>query len=156
VRALRREFLQLQARAHPDLHPAERKNAAQATSALINEAFRTLSNPLLRAQYLLSLKGGVTAADDERAKVEDPELLVEVMEARESIEDAHTEKDLQEVRRVNDERIRKSEEVLEEAFRVDDLATAVEETVRLRYWVVIKESLDYWEPGRRVEVGAGH
>jgi molecular chaperone HscB len=133
----------------------EHKTAAQATSALINEAFRTLANPLLRAQYLLFLKG-VNAADDERAKVEDPELLLEVMEAREAIEEAHSEGVLHGVREANDDRIRKSEAVLEEAFRVDDLPTAVEETVRLRYWVGIKESLDHWEPGGSTEVGVGH
>ncbi|PKS06537.1 hypothetical protein jhhlp_007285 [Lomentospora prolificans] len=151
VRSLRREFLQLQARAHPDLHAAEHKSRAQATSAHLNEAFRTLLDPLLRAQYLLSLRG-VDVASDEAAKVADMELLAKVMEAREEIEEAHSEEDLEDPRRVNDERILASEKVLEQAFAADDMEAAKSEAIRLRYWVNIKQCLDDWEPGKRVEL----
>lgn len=126
-----------------------RKARAEATSALINEAYKTLSNPLLRAQYLLSLRG-VDVATDETMQVDDPGLLALVLEAHEEISEAQGEEDLAELRRTNDERIRESEEVLERAFREDDVAAAKREAVRLRYWVNIKESLDNWEEGRPV------
>jgi molecular chaperone HscB len=103
----------------------------------------------LRAQYLLLLQG-IDVAEDETAKVEDPELLMQVLETREQIESAEEEEELHELRRVNDERIHASEKVLEEAFGVDDLVTAKEEAVRLRYWINIKESLDAWEKGKPV------
>ncbi|KAH7257113.1 hypothetical protein BKA59DRAFT_469337 [Fusarium tricinctum] len=149
TRALRREFLRLQARAHPDMHPAQDKVRAEATSALINEAYKTLSNPLLRAQYLLSLRG-VDVANDETLKVEEPELLMLVLEAREEIEDAEHEEDLDEPRAANDARIAESEQILERAFQNDDIEAAKHEAVRLRYWVNIKESLDDWERGKGV------
>lgn len=149
TRALRREFLQLQSRAHPDLHPAEFKTRAAATSSLINEAYRTLANPLLRAQYLLSLRG-VDVANDETLKVEEPDLLMLVLEAREEIEEAQAEEDLERPRGENDERIRESEERLDRAFAEDDVEAAKREAVRLRYWVNIRESLDNWEPGKPV------
>ncbi|KAI8301931.1 J-type co-chaperone JAC1 [Colletotrichum sp. SAR11_240] len=148
-RALRREFLRLQAKAHPDMHPAELKNRAEATSARINEAYKTLSNPLLRAQYLLQLRG-VDVANDETLKVEDPELLMVVLEAREEIEEAAAESELEGQRAANDGRIRESEEVLEEAFRHDDIDTAKREAVKLRYWVNIQESLHNWEAGKPI------
>ncbi|KAL0938807.1 Fe-S protein assembly co-chaperone HscB [Colletotrichum truncatum] len=148
-RALRREFLRLQAKAHPDMHPAELKTRAEATSARINEAYKTLSNPLLRAQYLLQLRG-VDVANDETLKVEDPELLMIVLEAREEIEEATDESELEGQRAANDERIRASEEVLERAFRNDDLETAKREAVNLRYWVNIQESLNNWESGKPI------
>ncbi|KAK2020003.1 Fe-S protein assembly co-chaperone HscB [Colletotrichum eremochloae] len=148
-RALRREFLRLQAKAHPDMHPADLKSRAEATSARINEAYKTLSNPLLRAQYLLSLRG-VDVAEDETLKVEDPELLMIVLEAREEIEEATSESELEGQRAANDERIRESEEVLEEAFRHDDIETAKREAVKLRYWVNIQESLNNWEAGKPI------
>ncbi|WYZ34921.1 hypothetical protein EsH8_I_001197 [Colletotrichum jinshuiense] len=148
-RALRREFLRLQAKAHPDMHPAELKTRAEATSARINEAYKTLSNPLLRAQYLLSLRG-VDVANDETLKVEDPELLMIVLEAREEIEEATQESELEGQRAANDERIRGSEQVLEQAFRQDDIETAKREAVNLRYWVNIHESLNNWEPGKPI------
>ncbi|KAM0332285.1 hypothetical protein ACHAQA_002561 [Verticillium albo-atrum] len=149
VRTLRREFLQLQAKAHPDLHPAAHKARAEATSARINEAYKTLANPLLRAQYLLALRG-VDVANDETLKVEDPDLLMMVLEAREEIEDAATEAELEGTRAVNGERIRASEDVLEGAFHRDDLEAAKREAVKLRYWVNIRDSLDAWESGKPV------
>ncbi|KAJ4326600.1 molecular chaperone [Fusarium piperis] len=149
TRALRREFLRLQARAHPDMHPAGDKARAEAMSARINEAYKTLANPLLRAQYLLSLRG-VDVANDETLKVEEPGLLMLVLEAREEIEEAESEEDLAEPRAANDVRIAQSEEVLERAFQHDDIEAAKHEAVRLRYWVNIKESLDNWERGKHI------
>jgi molecular chaperone HscB len=149
VRALRREFLQLQAKAHPDRHPPKLKSQAQATSARINEAFKTLSHPLLRAQYLLSLQG-IDVAKDETTKVEDPGLLMTVIEAREEIEEAQDESQLHDMRNTNDERIRGSEGILERAFRSHDIEKAKLESIRLRYWINIKESLDNWEKGKHI------
>ncbi|TVY55208.1 J-type co-chaperone JAC1, partial [Lachnellula suecica] len=123
TRTLRKEFLQLQAVAHPDRHPSHLKNRAEATSARINEAYKTLQNPLLRTQYLLSLRG-IDVAEDETAKVEDPELLMEVLDTREEIEDAQEEEELEGLKKVNDERIAASETILDEAFREDDMEGA--------------------------------
>lgn len=144
--ALKKEFLQLQARAHPDLHPQADKKRAEALSARINEAYKTLQNPLLRAQYLLSLRG-IEVAEDETAKVDDPELLMEVLEARENIEEAESEEDLVEMRERNEERIAESTEIIDQAFKRDDLDAAKSEAVKLRYWVNIKESIENWEKG---------
>ncbi|KAF2648332.1 co-chaperone protein HscB, mitochondrial precursor [Lophiostoma macrostomum CBS 122681] len=147
--ALKREFLQLQGRAHPDLHPPEDKNKAQAMSARINEAYKTLQSPLLRAQYLLSLRG-IEIAEDETAKVEDPELLMEVLEAREQIEEAESEEDLVQMKTENDAKIEESVKILEGAFAKEDIDGAKSEAVKLRYWINIKESLDAWERGKPV------
>ena len=114
---------------------------------MINEAYKTLQNPLARAQYLLSLRG-IDVADDETAKVENTELLMEVLEMREQIEAVKEEAELQDMKRTNDGRINASTAVLDDAFRTDDLITAKEEAIRLRYWINIKESLDAWEKGK--------
>ncbi|CAD0114918.1 unnamed protein product [Aureobasidium uvarum] len=146
---LRKEFLQLQAKAHPDLAPQEKKRQAEALSSRINEAYKTLQNPLLRAQYLLEMRG-IDVAGDETAKVEDPELLMEVLETREIIEEAATEEELQPLKEMNERRIAASVGVLEEAFQKDDMDAAKEEAVKLRYWVNIRESVDAFEPGKPV------
>ncbi|KAK6846333.1 Co-chaperone Hsc20 [Apiospora arundinis] len=147
---LRREFLRLQAKAHPDMHPQHHKNRAEAASARINEAFKTLTNPLLRAQYLLELAGRAdNASSDESAKVEDPELLMEVLEARELIEEAGSEEELKPLHEENAARERRSEEVLARCFAEGDLEGAAHEAVRLRYWVNIRESIEGWEGGSR-------
>ena len=89
-------------------------------------------------------------AEDETARVEDPELLMEVLEMRERIEGAESEEEVQGMKEVNEERIAESVGVLEGAFARDDLGAAKEEAVRLRYWVNIRESLHAWERGKPV------
>lgn len=93
---------------------------------------------------------GIDVGADETAKVEDTGLLMEVLEAREAIEDAEREEDLEGLRTENEARIEASVGVLEEAFQKDDLEAAKNEAVRLRYWVNIRESLDSWEKGKPV------
>jgi molecular chaperone HscB len=150
---LRKEFLQLQARAHPDRHPEDRKAHAQALSSRINEAYKTLTSPLLRAQYLLSLRGD-DSPNDEAAQLGDAqgdqELLMEVLDLRERIEELETEGEVQEMRVENDEKIQGTVEELERAFAEDDLARAKREAVRLRYWVNVGDVLREWEKGKPV------
>jgi len=151
VRQLRREFLQLQAQAHPDRHAGAAKPAAQALSARINEAYKTLQSPLLRAQYLLSLRGE-TQHEDDAAKLgdadDDQELLLEVLELRELIEEAESEGQIRRLRGENGARMDESVGVLERAFRRDDLRAARGEAVRLRYWVNVEDTLHAWEEGK--------
>jgi len=73
-----------------------------------------------------------------------------VLEAREALDEAQTEGEVEEIRRVNEERIKESEARLGEAFERGDVEGAREEAVRLRYWVSIREGVDQWEhSGRR-------
>ncbi|KAI1410902.1 Co-chaperone Hsc20 [Hypoxylon sp. FL1857] len=150
TRELRREFLTLQATAHPDLvPPGPEKRRAEAASARINDAYRTLAHPLLRAQYLLSLRG-IDVANEETARVEDPSLLMLVLETREAIEEAQSEEELEPLKADNEARIRESEEALATAFEKDDEMEARREVTKLRYWVNIRESIQNWERGKPI------
>lgn len=149
IKQLRREYLRLQSKAHPDRHSQENKSRAEAASARINEAFKTLQDPLLRAQYLLSLRG-IDVAEDETAKVEDPSLLMEVLEAREEIEAVQSEEELEPLKLRNEERVMESVKGLEKAFEANDVAAAKHEAVKLRYWINIKESLSSWKRGKPI------
>ena len=74
---------------HPDrfvAKPAEERARASAEAAAINDAYRTLKDPLARAVYLASLKGVEMPADGKT--IDDPELLMEAMEAREELHEA--------------------------------------------------------------------
>lgn len=115
----------------------------------INEAYKTLQSPLLRAQYLLSLRG-IDVADDESARVEDPELLMEVLEARENIEAVKVESELVSMREANERKVGESVQIIERAFQANDIQGAKEEAVKLRYWINIQQSLDSWEEGKPV------
>ena len=148
---LRREFLRLQAAAHPDRHsnPAD-KVRAEATSAALNDAYRTLCDPLLRARHVLLVQAGMDLEGDEGAKEQDAELLGVVLDARETIEEAEAEEDLEELRLENEERIDESERVLGEVFGKGEWKAAKREAVKLRYWVNVRQSIREWEPGKPV------
>jgi molecular chaperone HscB len=151
---LRREFFSLQNTLHPDKYPpGPLKQQAEALSARINEAYRTLSDPLLRAQYILHTFHGidVTAEDGAAQHPLDPELLMEVMDVQESIEEvgegAEAEKEIAEIKRENDTRIERCVEALGRAFDSGDVEGARGECVRLKFWVSVAEGLREWEPG---------
>lgn len=151
---LRREFLQLQNVSHPDKYPpGEAKRRAEAFSTLINEAYRTLADPLLRAQYLLREMHGidVTAEDGAAKHALDPQTLMEVMEVQETIEevsgDPNAEAKIAELKKDNAARVESGVKELAGAFDRGDIETARTECVRLRFWYNVGEALKEWEPG---------
>jgi molecular chaperone HscB len=143
----------------------------------VNEAYRTLQNPLSRAVYLLHLRGidveaegegsSLGGAEGEVGKEADAELLMQVMEVREEVESAEDEEEVQRLRGVNEERVISVVERLERLWRelgdVEGEANgrAKEEEVlkkikracvELRYWSNVRDVLDAWEKGKRVEL----
>ncbi|XP_057506767.1 iron-sulfur cluster co-chaperone protein HscB homolog isoform X2 [Actinidia eriantha] len=73
---------------HPDIvHSKSKKEKEYAAeqSARVIDAYRTLTNPLSRATYILKLEG--EDADEEKT-ISEPELLTEIMETREAVEEA--------------------------------------------------------------------
>jgi molecular chaperone HscB len=149
LKQLRKEFIQLQGLAHPDRASADKQRQAEALSARINEAYKTLQDPLRRARYLLAQHG--IDVEDESAQISDNELLMEVMEAREAVEEVEDEEGLVGIREENEVRIGESVKVLETCFEKGDLEAAAQEAIRLRYWSNIAESIHGWEKG----VGGG-
>ena len=68
--------------------PAEERARASVEAAALNDAYRTLKDPLSRAVYLAELKGVELPGDGKT--IDDPELLMEAMEAREELHEAGT------------------------------------------------------------------
>ncbi|KAF8321402.1 uncharacterized protein EI90DRAFT_3079281 [Cantharellus anzutake] len=62
------------------------------------------------------------------------------MEAREELEDAQTEEEVESVVKRNKERIRTEAEALERYFAGEDYESALRSCVRLRYWQGIEEA----------------
>ncbi|BCS03783.1 J-type chaperone JAC1 [Aspergillus luchuensis] len=157
---LRREFLRWQSLIHPDKYPqGPQKQQAEALSARINEAYRTLLDPLQRAQYLLREMHGidVTAEDGASKHALDAETLMEVMEVQETIEEvtdsgedaAVAEQKINELKVENQGRVEECVRVLGEAFDKGDVELARRECVKLRFWYSVGEGLREWEPGCR-------
>jgi len=92
--ALERSYRDIQSRVHPDRFAhagdAERRASLQWTTR-VNEAYRTLKDPVQRAKHLLELKGVDVAFETNTAMPS--EFLVQQMELRESLEEATANKD---------------------------------------------------------------
>jgi molecular chaperone HscB len=86
LKDLEKRFHALSRKWHPDRFaragPEEQQRALDA-SALLNDAYRTLRDPVARTEYLLSLKG-IAPGDSKKVP---PELLEEVFELNMALEE---------------------------------------------------------------------
>src|SRR5213075_242271 len=87
--ALERCYLEIQARVHPDRFAhagaAERRASLQWTTR-VNEAYRSLKNPVQRASHILALHGVDVAFETNTAMPAD--FLMQQMELRETLAEA--------------------------------------------------------------------
>jgi molecular chaperone HscB len=112
VEDLRRRYLQCSRDIHPDRHGGtdeEREALSLRASAWLNEAYRVLSDPVLRAGYLLELSGGDSSAENKSVP---QEVLTQTLVLREEMEEAVAAGDEgglarcgQEARRLHDEAV---------------------------------------------------
>ncbi len=87
--ALEAAWHELQSQVHPDRHAHlsdVEKRLSMQWATRVNEGFRTLRQPLTRAQYLLELAGVDAGLETNTAM--SPEFLMEQMEWREAVEEA--------------------------------------------------------------------
>jgi molecular chaperone HscB len=107
--ALEKQFYAMSRRLHPDRfasRPATEQEEALRQSSLLNDAYRTLKDPILRTQYLLKLHGveleeQSKAATDkaretgvEKKQVVPPELLEEVFELNMQLQEMRAAKQM--------------------------------------------------------------
>lgn len=92
--ALEHSYREIQSRVHPDRFAhagdAERRASLQWTTR-VNEAYRTLKDPVQRAKHLLELHGVDVAFETNTAMP--PDFLMQQMELREALESATVAKD---------------------------------------------------------------
>ena len=73
VVALEKQFYTMSRRLHPDRFaskPVAEQEAALAQSSLLNDAYRTLKDPILRTQYLLAYYPSERFSDSNFRKIE--------------------------------------------------------------------------------------
>ncbi|MFO1085880.1 MAG: Fe-S protein assembly co-chaperone HscB [Reyranellaceae bacterium] len=86
---LDRAYFARQRQWHPDRfvgRPADERARASLEAAALNDAYRTLKNPVDRAVYLAAVKGVELPGDGKT--IDDADLLMEAMEAREALHEA--------------------------------------------------------------------
>jgi molecular chaperone HscB len=86
--ALEQKFLQLSWKLHPDNFvnaSEEERELSLKRSSELNDAYRTLRDPIARVEYLLELEG--ERKEGEKKQQAPPELLEEVFELNESLDE---------------------------------------------------------------------
>ncbi len=109
VAALEKDFYELSRKLHPDLNAqagAQEQEWSLQQSSLLNDAHRTLKDPIKRTEYLLKLEGveleeqSKTATEKARStgeikkQIVPPELLAEVFDLNMQLEELRTQKKL--------------------------------------------------------------
>jgi molecular chaperone HscB len=107
VATLEKDFYELSRKLHPDLNAragSQEQEWSLQQSSLLNDAYRTLKDPILRTQYLLQLEGveleeqSKTATEQARAsgtmkkQIVPPDLLEEVFELNLQLEELRMQK----------------------------------------------------------------
>ena len=156
--ALEKAFYAQSRKLHPDRFaskPAAEQEAALAASSQLNDAYRTLKDPILRTQYLLTLQGveleeqskaateAARSSGTEKKQLIPPELLEEVFELNMQL------MEMKAAREMGDEAdpdLRRDLESAAEIFRGKLAETQVELESLWTRWDAAVDAED--EPGR--------
>lgn len=101
--ALEKTHRELSRALHPDKFAqanASERRAALEKAAAVNEAWRTLRDPIKRAEALFRMHGIAVGEDNEPKST--PTFLMEVLEMREELAEARQKKDLAKVRKLGE------------------------------------------------------
>ena len=145
-------FRTLQSVIHPDKFASasdlERRMSVQK-SALINEAYQTLGNPLERARYMLKLKG--VDLSNETSTAMDTEFLMQQMQLREDLEQVrHSDSPITVLENISTEIdgvITTQKLTLKELFASEDdnLEPLVDYVRRMQFMFKLKEEAELLE-----------
>jgi molecular chaperone HscB len=142
--ALERSYREIQSRVHPDRFAhageAERRASLQWTTR-VNEAYRTLKDPVQRARHLLELHGVDVAFETNTAMP--PDFLMQQMELREALEEARNTSALDALRRNLFKEKQSLENAIAEAIDVaKDYAGAAELVRKLQFLDRLDSEID--------------
>jgi molecular chaperone HscB len=147
VDALERSYREIQSQVHPDRFAhagdAERRASLQWTTR-VNEAYRTLKNPVQRGKHLLELRG-VDVGFETNTQMP-TQFLLQQLELREELESAAARKDPGMLDRIR-ARLSVERKTLEEEIRVAldekaDVAGACELVRKLMFLERLDEEID--------------
>jgi molecular chaperone HscB len=145
--ALERSYRQIQSQVHPDRFAdagdAERRASLQWTTR-VNEAYRTLKDPVQRGKHLLELRG-VDVAFETNTQMP-TEFLLQQLELREDLEAATARKDPASLDAMR-ARLAQESQAIEEKIRIaidekKDLAAAAELVRKLMFLDKLDAEID--------------
>ncbi len=157
VPALEKQFYALSRKLHPDrfaAKPVAEQEAALAQSSLLNDAYRTLKDPIARTQYLLTQEGveleeqsksateAARASGTEKKQIVPPELLEEVFELNMQLAEMRAAKQMGE----DEPELRRDLMTAKDAFDAKMLETQAELE---RLWADWDAAVEAEDPGLR-------
>lgn len=151
---LEKKFLQLSWKLHPDnfVNAAEQeRELSLKRSSELNDAYRTLRDPIARVEYLLAIEG--ERKEGEKKQQATPELLEEVFELNESLDELREakaeggdltslKKNLESAEKSFQEKLKEIDEQLQAAAREWDAALQADHATRKKVMAKLNELLN--------------
>lgn len=138
---LTKKFRELQGFVHPDKfsnRSDDEQDISSEWSSILNKAYKTLSVPIKRGEYILEQNGMSLPQDN---SVLDKDFLMEMMDRNEEIEEACTPKEifqlLDKVRKELDE----NSVLLEESLGESDLEGTKSILIKMKYLTSLESSI---------------
>ena len=142
-----RAYMDLQKQVHPDNYANEsdeRKRISMQQTSRVNEAYNTLKDGVMRAAYMLTLKGVDIRLSNETTK--DMAFLMEQMQTRERLENIRKEADPLSALDDMAEQVKATTQTLaaafEQAFDNDELEQARECVRKLQFMKKAKNEIE--------------
>lgn len=138
---LERKYKDWQKKLHPDLvhsKSKEEKEYAAEQSARVIDAYRTLTDALARATYIMRLAG--VEVDDEKT-VSESQLLSEIMEIREAVEEAADPQALNEIKAQMQHKLSVWDRAFANAFQNKNYKEAQKSIQRMTYYKRVNEEI---------------
>ncbi|KAJ2940154.1 hypothetical protein O0L34_g11719 [Tuta absoluta] len=137
---LAKRYKELQKYLHPDKFANKDKEEQEISatySTLVNEAYKTLLEPLARGIYMLNLRG-----KDLPEKTEvDQEFLMDIMEKNEEVEKAETEQQIMELNQENKMKIKELQKQVSQAFFDGDMKRVIRLLGFMKYYTSIDSQI---------------
>ncbi|MGI0153014.1 co-chaperone HscB [Pseudidiomarina sp. WS423] len=140
---LQQRYRKLQQTLHPDrfANGSQRdKLLAVQRTAQLNDAYQTLRNPLLRAEYILQLRGLDLA--HEQTTLQDPEFLMAQMEWRERIAELNDWEEIDAALRDLAVESRDLQSELEQQINAEENEAAANSIRKLKFMLKLEHELE--------------
>lgn len=130
------KYLQLQQQFHPDKlvnKSKEQQIELEHNSLLINEAYKTLQDPLSRAIYLLNITANININDDNCPVKPDQNTLIENLKLRELIFTTSDQEKLKEIKKTCKKEIKIILNKAQNFFEQKDYQNCALELIKAKY-----------------------
>jgi len=143
IETIKQHYLKLQTMLHPDRYTNSSKKErdySNTQSALVNQAYKTLGDPLKRGLYMLSLHG--YEVDSEIVESSDSKLLNEIFMMNFEVDECEERNEILELQERISRLIETDKSEISKAFQRAELEKAREALIRLKYRTNIKFKVD--------------